>query len=112
MQIAEGLIGWEMFRYHNGSSVLEEDIQLDEKGRYHGEPGMLISITEDMVEELKILLDSAGIQGCGDMWRGTPYDLRVIINEEESRFLAGSISAEECADNVQSRVSIYLAEHE
>ena len=37
-------------------------------------------------------------------------EIRKIAEEEESRFLAGVISAEECADIVQSRVSIYLAE--
>ena len=41
-----------------------------------------------------------------------PKDIRKIVNEEQSRFLAGAISAEECADIVQSRVGIYLAEHE
>lgn len=37
-------------------------------------------------------------------------EVKKIAAEEESRFLAGVISAEECADIVQSRVSIYLAE--
>jgi hypothetical protein len=112
MATVQDLIGWEMFCFHNGSSVLEEDIQPDEKGRYLGEPGTLISITADMAEELETLLDSAGIPGCGDMWRGTPYDLRAIILEEEARYLAGAITAGQCADNIQSRVSIWLAEHE
>ena len=112
MATVQDLIGWEMFCSYNGSSALEEDIQPDEKGRYRGEPGTLIPITENMVKELEILLDSAGIPGCGDMWRGTPYDLRVIIGEEEARYLSGAITAGQCADNIQSRVSIWLAEHE
>ncbi|MBQ8642729.1 MAG: hypothetical protein IJ480_11005 [Clostridia bacterium] len=112
LDTVESLVDWEMFCFYNGSYLLQEDIEPDEKGRYLGEPGTLISITADMVEELENLLDSAGIPGCGDMWRGTPYDLRSIINEEESRYLSGAITAEQCADNVQSRVRIWLAENE
>jgi hypothetical protein len=34
-----------------------------------------------------------------------------IVGEEVSAFLAGMGTAEECAGKIQSRVSIWLAEH-
>ena len=34
-----------------------------------------------------------------------------IIDEEISVFLGGAVSAEDCAARIQSRVSLWLAEH-
>ncbi len=41
-----------------------------------------------------------------------PSELSDIINEEISAFLSGVRTAENCAEIIQSRVSIWLAEHE
>lgn len=39
-----------------------------------------------------------------------PSELESIINEEISAYLAGTCSAEECADKIDSRIGIYLSE--
>ncbi len=49
---------------------------------------------------------------------GTPYtsfvdpDIRSIVNEEISSYLGGAQTAEKCADIIQSRVGLWLSEHE
>lgn len=49
---------------------------------------------------------------------GTPYtsflppDLQTIVNEEISVYLGGAQTAEKCADVIQSRVGLWLSEHE
>ena len=42
----------------------------------------------------------------------TPEDVWNIVNEEMSAFLSGMGTAEDCAKKIQSRVSIWLSEHE
>ncbi len=49
---------------------------------------------------------------------GTPYmsfvdsNIRSIVNEEISAYLGGTQTAEKCADIIQSRVNLWLSEHE
>ena len=56
------------------------------------------------------MLDTAGIP----LWYSllSRTELRNIINEEISRYLSGNATAESTADVIQSRVSIWLSEHE
>ena len=42
----------------------------------------------------------------------TPEAVADIVNEEISVFLSGMGNAEDCAKKIQSRVEIWLAEHE
>ena len=41
-----------------------------------------------------------------------PADLYAIVNEELSAYFTGAVSAEDCAKKIQSRASIWLAEHQ
>jgi len=58
------------------------------------------------------------VQGIRNMVENGPFStdsiptekIRAIISEELAAFYAGSITAEEAARRIQSRVSIYLAE--
>ena len=68
-------------------------------------PGSLFEVNDRTIENLRWLYENAGSPG------GYAWEIRDIAYEEESRYLSGVITAEECADIVQSRVSIYLAEH-
>ena len=65
---------------------------------------ILLEIDGSILQQIRYLYENAGYSV------SVPADIRKIVNEEQSRYLAGAISAEECADIVQSRVSIYLAE--
>ncbi|MBR4961123.1 MAG: hypothetical protein IKY52_09520 [Clostridia bacterium] len=67
---------------------------------------VVFDLTDTLFPQIRHLYETAGYTA------SVPTDIRKIVNEEQSRFLAGAISAEECADIVQSRVGIYLAEHE
>ncbi len=42
----------------------------------------------------------------------TPTDVQNIVNEEMSAFFSGMGTAEDCAGKIQSRVEIWLSEHE
>ena len=72
-------------------------------------PGIITYFTPEDAERIKDFLDNK----CG-----TPYTMTVdekiteIIDEEVSTFLGGQGTAEDCAKKIQSRVGIYLAEHQ
>ena len=55
-----------------------------------------------------LLLDGAS---CTPYVNYTPSEIEDIIFEEVSAYLAGGANAEKCVKNIQSRVSIWLAEH-
>lgn len=65
-------------------------------------------LTEEEYAGLYEILDNAG----SPILEDTPDDVWNIVNEEMSAFLSGMGTAEECAKKIQSRVSIWLAEHE
>ena len=64
--------------------------------------------TPEEYAEICDLLDSMGSPIIED----TPEDVWNIVNEEMSAFFTGMGTAEECAKKIQSRVSIWLSEHE
>ena len=102
----ESMRGWGSFRaYDNSVGNSGWNLELDENGTRLGMPGSLFEVNDRTIENLRWLYENAGSPG------GYPWEIRDIAYEEESRYLAGAITAEECADIVQSRVSIYLAEH-
>ncbi len=65
-------------------------------------------LTEEEYAGLYEILDHAG----SPILEDTPEDVWNIVNEEMSAFLSGMGTAEECAKKIQSRVSIWLSEHE
>ena len=68
----------------------------------------LASLSRQKLAELFLVLDSAG----SPILERTPTDVHNIVTEEMSAFLAGMGTAEDCAKKIQSRVEIWLAEHE
>ena len=92
--------GWETVGQKDPEHPLTSE-QLDR-------PGIVTEFTEE---------DAAFIYDYLDNRCGAPYALSVdeevaaIIQEEISAFLSGVGSAEDCAAKIQSRVSIWLAEH-
>lgn len=72
-------------------------------------PGVITRFTEKEKEMLIKFFD----EECGSsISEVIPTEVKDMINEELSSFTSGAKSAEECAKVIQSRVSIYLAEHE
>ena len=68
----------------------------------------LASLSRQKLAELFLVLDNAG----SPILERTPTDVHNIVTEEMSAFLAGMGTAEDCAKKIQSRVEIWLAEHE
>jgi len=63
---------------------------------------------EDSELLLHLLEEKAGIP----LYLTVDEEVSNIINEEITAFLAGARTAEDCAALVQSRVSLWLAEHQ
>ncbi len=68
----------------------------------------LISLKPQQLNELFSMLENTG----SPILERTPTDVQNIVNEEMSAFLSGMGTAEDCAKKIQSRVEIWLAEHE
>ncbi len=64
--------------------------------------------TEEEREFLYAFWDAAGYPFLEE----TPEDVAAIVNEELSAYLAGIGTAEDCAGKIQSRVSLWEAEHQ
>ncbi|MBQ8642728.1 MAG: hypothetical protein IJ480_11000 [Clostridia bacterium] len=91
-------IGYEMNNY-----VVGRALDLSSRG-----PGAYAELDEDMLAMIYNMIENGGTKT--NMLELD--EITEIAAEEESRYLAGAITAEECAEIVQSRVSIWLAEHE
>ncbi len=104
----DALEGYQALNLQNGSRLAGFDLasELDAEGRYKGQPGILCVFDRAAVEAVKQLLDTAGIPLYYDNRGGR------IPEEEVSRYLSGNATAEATADAIQSRVSIWLSEHE
>ena len=70
-------------------------------------PGVITDFTPEDCEKLVRWIDEAGVP----MTSNLPDELWDIIYEEETAFLSGVGTAEDCAKKIQSRVSLWLAEH-
>ncbi len=71
-------------------------------------PGYVFEFTEEDAARLKKDLDSRNVTPIAGR---LPSEVREIVEEEISAFLGGKSTAETCASAIQSRVSIWLAEH-
>ena len=72
-------------------------------------PGVQIPFTEEDAQALFRWFDEdIGYPAAESVDR----EIEAIVNEEVSRYLAGANSAADCARIIQSRVSLWLAEHE
>ncbi len=65
-------------------------------------------LTEDEIAELYEILDNMG----SPIIERTPEAVADIVTEEMSVFFSGMGTAEDCARKIQSRVEIWLSEHE
>jgi hypothetical protein len=72
-------------------------------------PGYVFEFTEKDAVRLKTDLDSRHVTRIAER---LPSEVREIVEEEISAFLGGKSTAETCASAIQSRVSIWLAEHQ
>ncbi|MBR4895522.1 MAG: hypothetical protein IKZ41_03770 [Clostridia bacterium] len=102
---AEQMMKTERAVYYDGSG----EVKLKSEGDplTLRKPGMILDFTEKTAEKLKTILDTAG----SPVMESVPNEIDEIIREEISAFFADAASAEDCAAKIQSRVSIWLAEH-
>nr|MCR5682391.1 hypothetical protein [Clostridiales bacterium] len=70
-------------------------------------PGIVTFFTKEDAERIKAFLD----QPVTPVGGAVNAEVEGIIMEEISAFLGGSVDAAGCAKRIQSRVSIWLAEH-
>ena len=71
------------------------------------EPGVVMELTDEDIENLSELLDGAGVP----ILETVPDNVKEIVDEELSALAGGIGTPEDCAKKIQSRVGIYLAEH-
>ena len=71
-------------------------------------PGKVYDLTKADTDRIRDYYDNiAGSPIKADL----PDDVAAILNEELSALIADAATPEACARNIQSRVSIWLAEH-
>ena len=70
-------------------------------------PGIVVCYTEEDHERLKSWIANAGTP----LVSRVPGQVQAIIDEEISAYFGGVGTPEDCAAKIQSRVSIWLAEH-
>ena len=104
--IQSGSVGWQYFDGSGGGSQPddpEHPMTVDDLRS----PGILFRYTKELADSFKPLLDEVGSPRAAIV----NEEISDIINEEISAFCADACTAEECAKRIQSRVSIWLAEH-
>lgn len=74
-----------------------------------GQPAEVRYLTPEIAAEITEWLDNDVGSRVSDV---LPAEVNAIVDEEISAYLADNITAEECAERVQSRVSIWLSERE
>ncbi len=96
--------------YYDGSSSYGSfeagDVPMNELDR----PGIRTTFTEEDKQAFADFLDNK--VGGMTMSSSIPEEVMSIIGEEVSSYAAGVNTAESCASKIQSRVSIWLSEHE
>ena len=87
---------------------MEKDPETEVSEELLDEPGYIFEFTEEDAVRLKQDLDSHNVTRIAER---LPSAVKAIVDEEISAYLAGGSTAEGCANAVQSRVFIWLAEH-
>ncbi|MDE5853556.1 MAG: extracellular solute-binding protein [Ruminococcus sp.] len=90
--------------FEKAQAISENPITIDANGVTHSY-GYSRPITD---EEIKTLMEY--INGCSVVY-GSYDDIAYIVSEEYSAYEAGESTAEQCAELIQNRVSIYLSEN-
>lgn len=86
----------------------EENIREFMDARHPGIPYTVEPPDEEQISRIRSWLDSTG----GRALDLLPPEVNSLIREEISTFLGGVGTAEDCAKKIQSRVSIWMAEHQ
>lgn len=111
----DSLEEFRIFFLEDGARVGGYDIELDSNGCYSGQRGRLFVIDNGEIEYIKNLLDSDVMPNYMNPLLGdfvSDGGISSIIYEEESSFLGGASTVDGCAEAINSRVGIYLSEHE
>lgn len=96
-----------VFYYEFGGSYGSQSKKLDNAYELN-RPGRLYELTEADTNRIRDYFDNiAGTPIKADL----PDEVLAILNEELSALIADAATPESCARNIQSRVSIWLAEH-
>ncbi|MBR5679974.1 MAG: extracellular solute-binding protein [Clostridia bacterium] len=82
-------------------------VQQESEKMAHGTPWYLEPYDEEELSYLRGFIDSAGEPFTGAF----PWEISQIMSEEINEYLAGMGTPEDCAKKIQSRASIWLAEH-
>ncbi len=98
----------QMHRYHLYSLTSTYYSNQSTEPEYDPQSMVLARLTEDHVAAVMELLENRELYSTATA--GSDATVKSLIAEELSAFYAGSITAEEAARRIQSRVSIYLAE--
>ena len=98
----------QMHRYHLYSLTSTYYSNQSTEPEYDPQSMVLARLTEDHVAAVMDLLENRELYSTATA--GSDATVKSLIAEELSAFFAGSITAEEAARRIQSRVSIYLAE--
>lgn len=99
-----------------GEAVIESTYYTDSEGnRVQNEQTYYIDDTQSVtlrnVDQALIDRISGFISSTDNVYMGTESGILDIIREESAAFYAGTSTAQQAADNIQSRVSLYLSEH-
>ena len=97
--------------YTDGSKTsfrVTEDNPIEKADPYPDKPGIRRTFDETEAEKLRAVYDSVGSPHLS----GISEAVSEIVSEELSAMSAGMSSPEDCAKRIQSRVSIWLAEHQ
>ena len=103
-------IGKTFAYYTDGSKQsfrVTEDNPIGKADPYPDKPGIRCTFDEEEAEKLKTVFDTVGAPHLS----GISEAVSEIVAEELSAMSAGVSSPEDCAKRIQSRVSIWLAEH-
>ena len=109
-KVCEGFYDYEFeFYYSGGGGYGPGDPDNPRTQDDLDEPGVLAHFTPEDTERLIDYIDN----DCGSpIMEAIPTELQSIITEEITSFTGGAKTAEECAKVIQSRVKIWLSEHE
>lgn len=100
----DGSTSWSSYDPDNPE---DEDVMIG--GMNMDSPGIVAYFTEEDMKNLENYLDN---EVGASTQTAIPDEISSIINEEISAFISGIKSAEDCAKVVQSRVKLWLSEHE
>lgn len=99
-----------------GAAAIEAGYHTDDDGnKVPNENTYYINDTEQVVlrNTDQALVDrmNSFISSTNNVFTGIESGIQDIINEESAAFYAGTTTAQQAADNIQSRASLYLSEH-